>query len=322
LELPVTNDRLCLAPILDAITIHGADSFSFQGESFSLPPADAEAKLRDLLYERCYMRRIGAPQPRPEPTSNTDLLHDLSAANAAHPRWQTGWRVDAVLNAGWISAQRDGIGRTFAPGEFITKEGPGMPLRVGATVDVYFAVESLYMQPGFYFAFSETVSDEWEHGSLLRFYWHLEPAGTAPLLNSISTLLNRFQTPYRFKCLAHPGAYVRTDSAVLFVPCRWYQITARLLRDTHRSVAPHLRPQPPLFTKPLANGLAFAEDPGNNQSFGMHRCLALARAIFDVASRQGALSISAIEEGLVRQGVSIDFPYLNPHSADIYDFVA
>jgi hypothetical protein len=309
-----------LAPVLDALRNVTATSFSFRGDNFAFSTeAEAETKLANVLYERCYMRRIDAPAT---PVSNGDgsLLDDLRAANAGRPRWQTGWRVDVAHNGGWISAQRDGLTRTFAPGEFVTKEGPGMPVRVGATVDVYFATESQYMQPGFYFAFGETVVDESDSASWLRFYWHTEPAGAALLLHSLSTQLNRFQTPYRFKCLTHPGAYVRADSAVLFVPRRWYQIAARLARDTRRSVASHLRADAPLFTKPLADGLAFAEDPGGSQSFGMHRCSALAKSIRGVAMRGSLLDAAEVEKALGEQGVSTNYPYLNPGSTDIYDF--
>src|SRR5215472_11799010 len=157
----MSNIRLDLAPVLDAVKSPNATAFSFQGESFSFPSeSEAEAKLRDLLYERCYVRRINVAPAPPAFNGEGSLLADLRAANAARPRWQTGWRIDGVYNGGWISAQRDGLGRSFAPGEFVTKEGPGMPLRTGATVDVYFAVESEHMQPGFYFAFGETVADE------------------------------------------------------------------------------------------------------------------------------------------------------------------
>ena len=314
---------LDLAPILEAFVSQSATSFSFQGEIYAFPSeAEAEAKLSELLYDRCYMRRInGSASPAPS-NGEGRLLEGLRAANAARPHWQTGWRVDGVLGGGWISAQRDGLGRRFAPGEFITREGPGMPLHVDATVDVYFAVESQHMQPGFYFAFGETVADESDNASLLRFYWHLNAAGATLLLDSVSTRLNLFQVPYRFKCLTHPGAYIRSDSAVLFVPRRCYQITARLLRDTRREIASHLRPDSPLFTKPMADGLAFAEDPGGGQSFGMHRCAALARAILAAALNQGSIPVAEVEAQLSRQGVSPLFPYLNPGSVDIYDFVA
>jgi hypothetical protein len=314
-----------LAPILSAIDWHSSTAFSFSNDKFVFSSeADAQVKLGDLLYDRCYMRRINAPPP---PLSSgrggESLLADLQSANASRARWQKGWQILTVHNSGWIAAERDSLKRTFAPGEYVTKEGPGMPLRVGGTAEVYFAAESLHMQPGFYFAFGETVVDESDDAPLLRFYWHLEAGGAPALLHSVSTLLNRFQVPYRFKCLTNAAAYVRADCAVVFIPRRWYQIAARLLRETRRSIAAHLRSNVPLFAKPLADGLGFAEDPGGGQSFGMHRCAALARAICGAAAaNQGALSATEVEKGLSAQGVSPSFPYLNPGSVDIYDFVA
>ena len=42
----------------------------------------------------------------------------------------------------------------------------------------------------------------------------------------------------------------------------YYLETVFLLSNRRRSVASHLRADAPLFTKALADGLAFAEDPG------------------------------------------------------------
>jgi hypothetical protein len=314
--------RSQLAVILDAVRFQNGSAFSFQGESYEFSSeAEAESKLRDLLYERCYMRRIDDSR-RPESNSHETLLPDLRAANVGASKWQTGWCIQAVHEGGWVSARRDGLERTFAPGEFVTKEGPGMPLRVGGNADVYFAIESIYMQPGFYFAFGETIADESANGPLLRFYWNVEAAGAPLLLYSVSKLMNRFQVPFRFKCLTSPQAYVRSDAAVIFVPRRWYQIAARLLAEVHEANASHLRTATPLFAKRLADGLGFAEDPGAGQSFGMHRCAAFARALRNVGSTQTELSPDAVEADLSNQGVSPLFPYLNPGSTDIYDFIA
>ena len=317
----MNSTRSQVAAILDAVRFQSGTAFSFQGENYEFTSeSEAESKLRDLLYERCYMRQINDSR-RPESNSHESLLHELRAANAGTPKWQTGWCIQAVHEGGWISAQRDGLKRAFAPGEFVTKEGPGMPLRVGGTADVYFAIESIYMQPGFYFAFAETIGDESADGPLLRFYWHVEAAGAPMLLHLLSRRMNHFQVPFRFKCLIHPAAYCRSDAAVIFVPRRWYQIAARLLREVHEASASHLRVDTPLFTKHLAGGLGFAEDPGGGQSFGMHRCAALARALRNVGLTQAQLSAGAVEADLSNQGVSPMFPYLNPGSADIYDFI-
>ena len=321
---PVSSISLDLAPILSAIHWHSSSSFSFSDEKFEFSSeADAQRKLGDLLYDRCYMRRInGARPPLTASGQASSLVADLQAANAARARWQKGWQIRTVHSSGWITADRDSLERTFAPGEYVTKEGPGMPLRTGGSAEVYFAAESLQMQPGFYFAFGETVGNEADDATLLRFYWHLEPGGAAPLLHSVSTLLNRFQVPYRFKCLTNSAAYVRADCAVVFIPRRWYQMTARLLRETHRSIAGHLLSDVPLFAKSLADGLGFAEDPGGGQSFGMHRCAALARAICGAATDQGPLTVAEVEKRLSAQGVSPSLPHLNSGSVDIYDFAA
>jgi hypothetical protein len=54
----------------------------------------------------------------------------------------------------------------------------------------------------------------------------------------------------------------------------------------------------------------------------MHRSAALARAIREAAVTDGSATVAGVEAALSRQGVSPLFPYLNPGSADIYDFTA
>ena len=82
---------------------------------------------------------------------------------------------------------------------------------------------------------------------------------------------------------------------------------------TREELAEHLRPDTPLFTKQLAPGLGFAEDPGDGGSFGMHRCRLLAEAIWREPSIDGI--IGAFESN----GISIDQPYLNTGSIDQYE---
>ena len=85
-----------------------------------------------------------------------------------------------------------------------------------------------------------------------------------------SPRLNRYQVPFRYKILSYSGVYTRADAAVLFFAARYYQIIARLL--------PRIRPRrdricvrDALLTRPLHDGIGLAEDPGNGESFGMHR---------------------------------------------------
>ena len=77
---------LPLAPILRAVSDVSDDSFSFRGERYSFASAaEAEARLCNLLYERCYMRRIDSP-PIVDGDGTVSFLEPLRAANAARPR--------------------------------------------------------------------------------------------------------------------------------------------------------------------------------------------------------------------------------------------
>jgi hypothetical protein len=68
--------------------------------------------------------------------------------------------------------------------------------------------------------------------------------------------------------------------------------------------------------------LAFAEDPGNGESFGMNRCRILAEGIWS-ASAKGLTSeddrLKEIAAYFGQYGLSLDRAHLNAQSADLYD---
>jgi HopA1 effector protein family len=55
-----------------------------------------------------------------------------------------------------------------------------------------------------------------------------------------------------------------------------YPAVVNLLGRIYPLIAPFLKPGTPVFTKPLAPGIGLAEDPGQAESFGQHRCRLLA----------------------------------------------
>src|SRR5436305_14389954 len=59
-----------------------------------------------------------------------------------------------------------------------------------------------------------------------------------------------------------------------------YVLIVELLVDVYQAVKDNLKPETPLFTKRLAAGLGFAEDPGNGESFGMSRCRIVAEGLW------------------------------------------
>jgi len=198
-------------------------------------------------------------------------------------------------------------------------------LRPGLSVSVFCRKHSTTLQPGFYFAFGETLADQQDEGRFVRFYWNVRESGILELTRGVTTVLNRFQVSFRFKCLTRAGAYERSDAAVLYVTRRSYPVVAELLPEVYRSVAPSLRKETPLFAKPLAAGLGLAEDPGNDESFGSHRCRLVAEALWEAHAQQQPTveaRLASIQRHFERNGLTLDAPHLNRGSFDVYDWPA
>jgi hypothetical protein len=288
--------------------------------------AELITQLRDQLYQHSFCQgpqghSVNAP---PVPGQANSLGTELSNANATTSRWESGWQIYHVMPSGQILAQKRGISRSFWPGEFMNYNGMGMPPEVGATVNVFFPKEAPHWQAGFYFALSETVSDQEDESALVRFYWNINDKGVVRLVELITGRLNRFQVPFRLKCLSNRSYFPRRDAAVLFVTKRCYQITARVVSDVRTQILDFLRRETPLFTKRLAAGLGFAEDPANGESFGMDRCRLLAEALYDAYlcdSREEDSIFHAVAKYFSEHGIDLERPYLNAGSVDQYDFV-
>lgn len=290
--------------------------------------------LQQKLYEMAYVRPFAGGARLDPPPAGASLVPDLTLANATRERWEGGWQVAQVAADGSIWARKEGLAQSFAAGRYAPA-----PAAAGAAVEVLPAKGSAEIQPGFYHAFGEIPLDAGAaggaggfgggrdeglaegHGRLTRIYFHLAEEGAAPLVHAATTLLNRFQVPFRMKALAYRGAYTRADSAVLFFAKRHFPFVARLLPRWQAAVGRHLRPAAPLLTKCLADGIAVAEDPADGESFGTSRCRLIAQALWEAHCR-GAAGAAALRAELAaefrRHGLDLERPWLRAGSADIY----
>jgi hypothetical protein len=331
-----------LRKIVRAVEVRSHDSFTFAGRHFSLgaqgaghmqhaqdfaqaQPSPLVTLLEQALYQYCYCRTFDGAlrDEQPDLVHGVDLTPALSEANATRERWDVGWQVYQVLPSGQVLAHKDGRTRALWPGEFLSTDAPGMALRPGMNLSVFFARETKTMQPGFYFAFGEAQAGELDSFSLARFYWNVRAEGAVPLMRAVTRGLNRFQVPFRIKCLTNSAFYTRNDAAVLYVDKRFYRVTARVLEGVYREVSRHLRPDAPLFAKPLAAGLALAEEPYTGESFGMQRCRMLAEGLLSAHARNlrdEASRLGEVERHFAAYGLKLEAPYLNPRSVDQYEF--
>jgi hypothetical protein len=327
----LTNDlHSRLGRALAAVAIHSPQHFTFEGETVpAVPqpgwgnlPAPANplvAALEQRLYNRFFCRDWAPPAVLP--TDPTPFLQALSAAHPGRDRWEAGWRINRVGPAGQVMAEKHGRFSELWPGQYVVQSGGGPP-QPGQPLTAYFPRESSTLQPGFFFVFSDAAVAWDETYSMVRFYWNVTADGAPELLARLVARLNRFQVPFRFKTLTQVEAYDRFDSAVLFVSRRWFHPAAEIAVETHAALAGRLLDGTPLFAKPLARGLGFAEDPGNGESFGMSRCRLLAEALWSAWTRgltHPQDRLAAVADWFSGLGLSLDRPWLNRASTDLYE---
>jgi hypothetical protein len=328
-----------LANALRAIVILSPHEYSLAGQPVPVAPQPELAggkavppqlaminALQAQLYGSVYNRHFNGTTAQAVPTRLTDMTDELSRANPGRERWDYGWQVYQTLPNGMVQAHKQGKAQMFYPGQYMPIGGAvgAQPAAVqnGAIVSAYLAKEMRHFQEGFYIALSENVQPYYEQTTLVRIYWHLRPEGAVPMVRELVARFNRFQVPFRFKCLAYAELYERFDAGVLFVGRRQWDVTALLVQELYDKVKQHLKPEVPLFVKRVAPGLALAEDPGTNESFGTSRCRLVAEGLWNAYQRGAQTEPTRLEEitaAFARAGISSDQPWLSPGSVDIYD---
>jgi hypothetical protein len=327
---PKSDLQSRLSRAMAAVAIHSPQHFAFEGElvpavpqpgwgNLPAPANPLVAALEQRLYNRFFCRDSAPPALLP--SDPTPFLQTLSAANPGRDRWEAGWRINRVGPAGQVMAEKHGRFSELWPGQYVVQSGGGPP-QPGQPLTAYFPRESATLQPGFFFVFSDAAVAWDETYSMVRFYWNVTAAGAPELLAYLIGRLNRFQVPFRFKTLTMAEGYDRYDSAVLFVSRRWFQPAAEIAVEAHAALNGRLADGTPLFSKPLARGLGFAEDPGNGESFGMSRCRLLAEALWSAWTNgitHPEERLAAVERWFSNLGLSLERPWLNRASADTYE---
>ena len=336
------DQNAAIKKVLAAITIASPEEFTFAGRSFPVQAANHHhahqhngsghvstdplvSTLSAQLYEFAYSRPFRDPLPEPEWrdfSPDEILLEALSAANTTRERWENGWSIVQLLQHGQITAQKGNQTRSIWPGQFISKDGPATLPRIGAEISIFYARESRSLQSGFYYAFGDTAEEENRGFGLIRLYWNVGPEGAPRLIELLTSRLNRFHVPFRFKCVTARSQFERTDCAVLYLAKHFYRITAELMLDVHPEITELLDDEVPLFSKRIAKGLSVAEDPGTGQSFGQSRTQCLAESVWNCYERKHESLQARLNEFsrlLAERGIDPEQPHLNKGSLDWYE---
>lgn len=345
------NYQSIVKSIIESITIQSDDAFVIKGktitvlqrsayqhwnrpmQSFGANTGEAVKKREKLLLEltgKLYSTFYVSGNPdgkwfdekkQPSAEEKNEFMNTLSAANQSTESWDPYWTVVSTDASGIVYIQKNGLLRTLVPHEWKPEQPLNGPLQVGASISVLNRKERRDLQPVFYYVYSKAFMPQGI--SLGRFYFNVDPSIIAAFIQQLTTDMNRVQVPFLFKCLNHPLLYVRADSAVLYIEKKYFSITAKILQHIIRNNPSFFTEPVPLFTKPIANGVAYAEDPGNGKSFGMFWSEMMAEGIIK-AHEKGITQtndiIALVLAEFEKNGVDITKPYLRSNSLYPYDF--
>lgn len=283
------------------------------------------SQLRGQLYGGFYCPGIatvaqvatGAHSPR----SAALFVEELSHANSGKGYWEQGWKVTAK-NSHRLLVRRNGF-ELWAQPEDCRSDANG-ELSEGATVKVHFPKELPQISPGFYVAKSDVEMPDSGSQIVLRFYWNLKAHSAVPLTRALTGGLNEIGVPFRFKVASNELSFVRCDSGVLYVAKNDFEAVSLVVRRVYAGIGTeNFNSRVPAFTKTLAPGLGLAEDPGSQlDSFGMHRCRLLSEGLIQAHTigKQSLRERLVVVEGrLAEDGLSLERPFLNSGSTDVYD---
>jgi hypothetical protein len=326
------HDELIL--VLKKFEIRSPVAFSFDREpesdarNYQSSPASGAASaqsddmlvkaIQAVLYDRCYAQR----QPRAALVAPPDIefARRLGRANAGRERWDRGWIIHQFGPNGQVFVRKGDRERVALPGAFIFDAAAGMTPQIGSSVSVRAPSETYEAQPGYYFAFGESLDELADNLSLTRLYFHCRAEDAALLVSELTAALNRFQIPFQLKTPTAPSLYGRTDAAVLYIGGRYFPITVRIVAYVREKV--RLEAATPLFTKALWPGVGAAVDPGTGESFGSNRCRLMAEGIVDAWRRgeQGAPArYDATEARFAAAGLDLGRPWLGPGGVDPFN---
>lgn len=275
--------------------------------------------LGNTLYSSFY---CGVPKENkkfnlPSKKEREAFMNVLSNSNRSTLDPDRNWKIYAVDAQGNAFAQKNGDVRAVVQGTYVVNpEQKGFA--VNQKVDFLRYRENKAAQPVFYYVYGNTYLAP--DCNLIRVYWSIKPEGAALLVDNVTRVLNDYKVPFNFKCLNHPDLYNRNDSAVLYFDKNDLSIIKRLIKHIIEAVRPHLTDKYPLFTDVIDTGVSMAEDPGNGESFGMNRVIAIADAL--VGSREEKIESETkkkewVKNCLKEKGISYTHMSMNSHSSGI-----
>lgn len=333
----VNRWRLVLIKVIESITIQSQVNFSWFGRSMNNLPARTQQSLSHesareylfttlatRLYLDFYRHGVAVSEGMKESASpirmdRTPFIESLSASNTGIGFWSDGWGVHEIKD-GTVVVCLNGL-KVWVNSDFVLAS-ESSSIDIGNMVQVKMPNESVTASPGFYMVFgNQPLDTQSSVVNTLRIYWNVTSDGAPDLIFYITEMLNKDGIPFQFKVLNNPSLYQRCDAGVLYISSNDYIKVSEIITIIYPKIVNSLKSGTPAFTKRLADGIALAEDPDNNKSFGMHRCELFAEGM--IRAYENNISepdkvLQLIADYFTEICFDLDQPFLNPDKRDIY----
>lgn len=329
MQLPEALERLLasLHVARDGTLVVDGRAHARTGAPAPASPQEKDAllwsRLSQCLYERAYTGAAPDLQPGAEPpVASTAIVETIVRANSTPARQEYGWSLQETAADGAVVATRHGRTRRFEAGQFmLLADHPGQP---GAPLLVHWPQGSANAQAGFYYCFGKGFQDHADRSRPIRLYWNLRLDGLGAWVRTVTARLNRYEIPFQLKVTTRQADFRRADNAVLYLARRWLRVASMALETEMPHLARTLDPAVPMFTRRLAPGIGFAEDPGAPESFGSSRCKLAATALLAAwgdGPRDRPIPLETFRrhfrQTLEAAGLRPEALYLNPGSEDL-----
>jgi hypothetical protein len=284
------------------------------GWSVAGDPPIADDQLGDALYLHWYTRpTIVPPSVDADPPLHRGTL--LSALRAAHAEAGTlvdGWVVTATEPRGRVSAAAAIEARHLHAGEYLSVLRPGVPPAPGEPIRPVARHDQVDGERGLWWTFSSVPPED----PVARLYFDVRAATAPRVVHVVTGVLADLDLTYRLKCPVLAGAYDRADAMVLYVPRSRRQELLEGLLGRWSELGDLLDPPVPALTCLVRPGLSWADDPGDDRSYGQSRCEILAASIAAAGETWASLDLdgraACLVDGLRAAAVSAERPWEAP----------
>jgi hypothetical protein len=295
-----------LGDIADQARLTG-DGFRLGAVSFPVagPRGCLARSLAEALHRRWFL--LQDPGDDRAPVQDASFVRRVRDLLGRRSYWDPGWEVAGRTEDGrWLVVQNDLV-LTVGHDELSGTRG---------RVKVRFPAERPRATPGF-LTVTGLRGPALPTGALASCYLNLRAEAAPTVFTDLVRYLDSLGLRFTARLLADPAAYGRPDAAVVTASRSAIPAVLRMALGLHPRVRDGFGDAVPSFTRPMAAGVALADDPAGGGDFGRARCRVIASGLVAAGTGTGPEErLAVVHRALASEGLHPAALHLEPGNAE------